>query len=69
MNEILNSNIEKFGIQMKKKGFSEVSSANDSDTDSSGLEQIDEGFSDISSANQGDEDDSNDSASEDTESE
>ena len=56
----------------EKRGFSEVSSANDSDTSSSNTttgDQLNEGFSEISSANQGDQNDSNDSTPEKTENE
>ena len=56
----------------EKRGFSEVSSANDSDTSSSNTttgDQLNEGFSEISSANQGDQNDSNDNTPEKTENE
>jgi len=67
MEEILNLNIQDVEIAMKKKGFSELCSANDSETDNSEIEQIDEGFSDISSANQDEQDDSNNNSEVDTE--
>ncbi len=56
MDEILKMSIQEIEINMKKKGFSEIASSNDSETDDSGLEQCDEGFSDISSANDDNQD-------------